>query len=98
MDDQILEPVVVLAAEVAGEDGLGAGGVALLRVDGRAGHVRHHGVAAAEGVLGVAERVVLGCRLRVPDVAAVAAEVAGLEGVGDVFFDDDGTAGGVDEP
>jgi len=42
--------------------------------------------------------VVLGSWLREPDVAAVAAEVAVLEGVGDVFFDDDGAAGGVDEP
>jgi len=36
--------------------------------------------------------------LREPDVAAVAAELAGLEGVGDVLLDNDGAAGGVDEP
>jgi len=60
--------------------------------------VGNHGVSAAEGVLGVAQDVVLGRGLREPDVAAVAAEVAGLEGRGDVFLDDDGAAGGVDEP
>jgi len=42
--------------------------------------------------------MVLGCRLREPDVAAVAAEVAGFQGLGDVFLDDDGPTGGVDEP
>jgi hypothetical protein len=36
-------------------------------------------------------------RLRKPDVAAVATEVARLEGFGDIFLDDNGTAGGVDE-
>lgn len=56
----------------------------------------HHSVSTAKGILGVAQYVVFRCRLREPHVAAVAAEVAGLEGVGDVFFDDDGTAGGVD--
>ena len=98
MHNQILGLIVLPATKVAVEDGFGARRVALLRVDGRARHVRHHGVSAAEGVLGVTERVVLGGRLREPDVPAVAAEVAGCEGVGDVFFDDDGAAGGVDEP
>ena len=60
--------------------------------------MRNHGVPSAEGVLGVAERVVLGCWLREPDVAPVTTEVAGLESVSDVFLDDDGAAGGVDEP
>jgi hypothetical protein len=60
--------------------------------------VRDHGVAAAEGVLGVPQDVVLGRRLGEPDVAAVAPEVARLEGVGNVLLDDDGAAGGVDEP
>ena len=58
----------------------------------------NHGVAAAPWVLGVAERVVLGCGLGEPDVAAVAAELAGGKGLGDVLLDDDGAAGGVDEP
>ena len=42
--------------------------------------------------------MVRGSGLWEPDVAAVAAEMAGLEGCGDVFFHDDGAAGGVDEP
>lgn len=42
--------------------------------------------------------MVLGGGLGEPDVSTVAAEVAGFEGVGDIFFDDDGAAGGVDEP
>ena len=98
MDDEILGPVVEAAREVAVEDGLGAGGVALLGVERGAGHVGDHGVAAAEGVLGVAERVVLGGGLGEPHVTAVAAEVAALESLGDVLLDDDGTTGGVDEP
>ena len=72
--------------------------ISLLRIERRTRHVRHHGVSASEGVLGVSEGMVLGCWLREPDVAAVAAEVAGFQGFGDVFFDDDGAAGGVDEP
>jgi hypothetical protein len=60
--------------------------------------MRHHGVSAAPRVLCVAQRVVLWRGLREPHVAAVAAELAGGEGVGDVFFDDNGAAGGVDEP
>jgi hypothetical protein len=39
--------------------------------------------------------MVFWCWLREPDVAAVAAEVARREGFGNVFFDDDGAAGGV---
>ena len=59
----------------------------------------HHGVAAAPvGVLGGAERVVGGCGLGEPDVTAVAAELATLEGLGNILLDDDGTTGGVDEP
>lgn len=101
MDDEVLGAVVVLAAEVALEDGLGAVGVALLGVERGTGHVRNGGVAGAAApaeVAGGAEGVVLGRGLGEPDVTAVAAELAGLEGVGDVFLDDDGAAGGVDEP
>ena len=98
MDDEVLGPVVVLAGEVALEDGLGAEGVALLGVQVGAGHVGHHGVAAAEGVLGVAQGVLLRRGLGEPDVTSVAAEVTGLEGLGDVLLDDDGATGGVDEP
>jgi hypothetical protein len=61
--------------------------------------VRDCGVTATPvGVLGGTERVVLGCGLDVPDVTSVTAELARLEGLGDVFLDYDGTTGGVDEP
>lgn len=57
-----------------------------------------HGIAAAEGVLGVAQRVVLGRGLGEPDVTTVATELTSLESLGDVLLDDDSTTGGVDEP
>ena len=96
--NQILRLVVVLAGEVALQNVLGADGVPLLRIERGAGHVGDHGVAAAEGVLSVPEDVVLGGGLGEPDVAAVTAEVAGRKGLGDVLLNDDGAAGGVDEP
>jgi hypothetical protein len=98
VDDQVLRTVVLTAGEVALEDVLGTVGVADLSIDGGTGHVGNHAVAATPGVLGVAERVVLGGGLREPDVTTVATEVAGLEGLGDILLDNDGTAGGVDEP
>jgi len=101
VDDEVLGPVVVAAAEVRVEDGLGAGRVAGLGVERGAGHVGDGGVsggAAPVLVGGGAEGVVLGGGLGEPDVTAVAAELAGGEGFGDVLFDDDGAAGGVDEP
>lgn len=88
----------MLAGEVGLEDGLGSVGVTLLGVEGSTGHVGDHGVAAAEGVLGVAQGVVLGGGLGEPDVTTVSAEVAALECVGDVLLDDDGATGGVDQP
>lgn len=88
----------MLAGQVGLEDSLGTVGVALLGVEGSARHVGDHGVAAAERVLGIAEDVVLGRGLREPNVTTVAAQLAGLEGVGDILLDDDGTTGGVDEP
>lgn len=97
VDNQVLGAVVVLAAEVALEDGLCAVGVALLGIQGGSGHVGGHGVAEAEGVDGGSERVVGGSRLGEPDIASVAGEVAGLEGGGDVLLDDNGAAGGVDQ-
>lgn len=60
--------------------------------------MRHHSVATAEGVLGVAQWVVLWRGLREPHVATIAAQVAGLEGLGDVLLDDDSTTSSVDEP
>jgi hypothetical protein len=96
--DQVLWSVVLSSAEIAVEDSLCAVGVTLLGVDRGSADVGHHGVSSAKGVLGVAERVVFGRGLGEPDVSSVAAEVPGLEGLGDVFLDDDGAAGGVDEP
>ena len=101
VDDEVLGPVVVAAGEVGVEDGLGAGGVALLGVERGTGHVRDGGVAGGAApvlVGGGAERVVLGSGLGEPDVAAVAAELARGESLGDVLLDDDGATGGVDEP
>ena len=76
----------MLSAEVALQDRLGTGGVSLLGIDTRSRHMRDHSVPASEWVLGVAERMVLWCWLREPDVAAVAAEVTGCEGVGDILL------------
>jgi hypothetical protein len=58
--------------------------------------VWNHGVAAAEWILGIAQWVVFWCWLWEPDVASVAAEMAGFQRFGDVFFNDNGAAGGVD--
>ena len=96
--DQVLKPIILLATEVALQDALGAFGVALLSVERRARHVWDHRVAATEGVLGVAQRVLCWCWLWEPNIATVATQVARLEGFGNIFFDDDGAAGGVDQP
>ena len=58
----------------------------------------NHGVASAPGVLGVAQGVVLGCGLGEPDITTVSSKVAALEGISDILLDNNGTAGGVDEP
>lgn len=98
VDNQVLRTVVLTTGEVALEDVLGTIGVADLSIDGGTGHVGNHGIAATPGVLGVAERVILGGGLGEPDITTVATEVARLEGLSDILLDDDGTAGGVDEP
>jgi len=101
VNNKVLRAVVLATGEVGVEDGLSAGGVALLGVERGTRHVRDGGVAGGPApvlVGGSAERVVLGCGLREPDVTAVAAELAGGEGLGDVLLDDDGATGGVDEP
>ena len=101
VDDEVLGPVVVAAAEVRFEDGLGAGGVAGLGVERGTRHVRDGGVAGGAApvlVGGGAEGVVLGSGLGEPDVTAVAAKLAGGKSLGDVLLDDDGATGGVDEP
>lgn len=98
MDNQVLRTVVLTAGEVAFENVLGTVGVADLRIDGGTRHVGNHSVTATPGVLGVAERVILGGGLGEPDITTVSAEVARLEGLSDILLDNDGTASGVDEP
>lgn len=98
MDNQILRAVVLTAGEVRVQDFLGAFGVADLRIDGGTRHVGDHGITTTPGVLGVAERVVLGGGLGEPDVTTVATEVAGLESLSDIFLDNDSATGGVNEP
>lgn len=56
-----------------------------------------HGISTSRRVESIAEWVILGGRLREPDVSSVSGKLAGFEGLGDVFFDNDGTTGGVDE-
>jgi hypothetical protein len=88
----------MLAREVALENRFRACRISLLRIDRRTTHMRHHGISTAHGVLCVAERMLLGRWLWEPDVTAVAVQVTRLQGLGDVFLDNDGAAGGVDKP
>jgi hypothetical protein len=60
--------------------------------------VRNHSVTAAEGVLGIAERVLFGSRLWEPYIASISTELARFECLSDIFLHDDSTTGGVDEP
>ena len=98
MDDKVFRLVVEFAGEVRLQDGLGAVGIADLCVDGGTRHVGCRGVSTAPWVLGIAERVILGCGLGEPDVTTVSTEVARLERLSDIFLHDDGATGGVDEP
>ena len=98
VDNQILRAVVVATREVAVENVLGTLGITDLSIDRSTRHVRNHGVTATPGTLNVTERVVLGSGLREPDVTTVSAQVTALDGLGDIFLDDDGTTSGVDEP
>ena len=74
--NQIFWTIVVAAGEVAVKDALDACSITLLRVDGRAGHVRHHGIATTPWVLGIPQWMVLWCWLREPDITTIATEVA----------------------
>lgn len=96
--DEILWSVIMAARKVALEDSLDTGSISFLSIDRGTGHVRNHGVATTHGVLGVSERMVLGCGLREPHITAIAVKVARLESFGNIFLDDDGTTGCVDEP
>lgn len=86
------------AGEVRLEDVLRALRIARLGIDRSTRHVRHHGVTAIHGVLGITERMVFRCWLWEPHIASVTTEMAGLESFGNILLDNDGTAGGVDEP
>lgn len=97
-DDQILRSVVMLARKVRLEDRFGTIGVSLLSIEGGTRHVWNHGVSTTEWVLCVAEWVVLWCWLWEPDITSVTAEVAGSKSLGNIFLDDDGTTGGVNQP
>lgn len=98
VDNEIFRSVVLAAGEVALEDSLGAGSITLLGIERSTGHVRNHGVATTPWVLGISERMILWCGLGEPDVTTITVELAGLEGLGNILLDDDGTTGGVDEP
>lgn len=98
VDNEVLGPIIEAAGEVAVQDGLGALGIANLGIDRATGHVRNHSIAAAPWVLSIAERVVLGSGLGEPNVSSVASQVAGLDGLGDILLDNNGTTGSVDEP
>ena len=98
MDDEILRSVVLAAGEVALEDGLGTRCVTLLSIEGSTGHVRDHSIAATPWVLGGSERMVLGSRLREPNITAITVQLASLEGFSNILLDDNGTTSSVDEP
>lgn len=86
------------ATEIAIQNRLGPICISLLRIQTGPAHMRHHRITSSVGVLGVSEWVVLGCGLWEPDVAAVAAEVAGGQSGRDVFFYYYRAAGCIDEP
>lgn len=88
--------VLGLVEEEVFQDLLGSVRVACLGVEGRARVVRHHAVTAAERVLHVTPRVVLGRGLHVPHVTGVAAQLPTLDCRSDVFRVADGTASRVD--
>jgi len=96
--DEVFGPVVEAAAEVAVEDGLDTGGIALLGIEGGTRHVGNHGVTTAEGILGVTQRVILGCRLREPDITTIASEMSRLESLSNILLYDDGATCRVDKP
>lgn len=98
MDNEIFRSVILTAREVALEDSLGTSSITLLSIERSTRHVRNHGVAATPWVLGSSERMILGSWLREPHITTVAVELAGLEGLGNILLDDDGTTGSVDEP
>ena len=97
-DNQIFRSVIMSSREVRFKNILRTPCITCLGINRCARHVRNHGIPALHGILGIAKRVVFGCWLWEPDVASVTTEVARLKSFGNIFFDNDGTAGGVDKP
>ena len=84
--------------EVRFQDVLGTFSVPLLRIQARPRHMSDGGIPSTKGVLSIAKRVFLRCWLWEPNVPTVTAKVTRFQGLGDVFFDDDSSTGGVDKP
>ena len=97
-NNEILVLVVMTAREVALENSLGALSVADLCIDRGTRHVRNHGVATTPRALDVAEWVVLGGGLGIPDITTIASQVARLDSFSNILLDDNGTTGSVNEP
>lgn len=97
-NNEILVLVVMTAREVALENSLGALSVTDLCVDRGTRHVRNHGVATAPWALHVAEWVVLGGGLGIPDITTIASQVARLDSFSNILLNDNSTTGSVNEP
>lgn len=98
MHNQIRQLIILLPTQIALQNPLRPLRISLLRINARPAHMRHHSIATTMLVLRRAQHMVLWRRLGEPHIASVSAQLSGLEGRGDVLFDDDGAAGGVDEP
>lgn len=98
VNNEILVSIVMTAREVALENSLGALSVTDLCIDRGTRHVRNHGVATTPRALDVAEWVVLRGGLGIPDITAVASQVARLDSLSNILLDDNGTTGSVNEP
>lgn len=98
VNNQVLRAIVFTTREVTVQNILDTLGVADLGIDGSTRHVGDHRVATTPWTLSIAEWVVLGGRLWVPDITTIATQVAVLDSLSDVFLDDDRTAGSVNEP
>ena len=60
--------------------------------------MRDCGIAAAKGVLRVAEWMLLRGWLREPDITAIALQMPGFQGFSNIFFYNNSTAGSINEP
>jgi len=95
--DQILWSIVMPSGEVRFQDTLDARGVSGLCVERCTTHMGNHPVAASKRILCIAKRVVLWRRLREPDVATVAVELARFQSLSDIFLDDNSTTSCIDQ-